>query len=224
MWNGARDDRNLEYLTERETFDRALLRDAAAAGIAIRSVKRIARTADRRGATVRYVTADGDAVEQSADFFVEARGRSAARRHGGSIEGPPTTALVRALEGEAARQPGTLVESFDDGWAWFVSGRRFRLFADLRRQRGGLPKRPQLAAEFDELAGRLDAARDILSKSRVTGPVMTRNATPYRAGTLVDDAMMRVGDAAATIDPLSGHGVFHASARRSRPVPSSTRF
>lgn len=220
VWNGASDDRNLEYVTERETFDRALLRDAAAAGIAIRSVKRIARAADRRGTIVRYVTVDGDAVEQPADFFVEARGRSAARRHGGSIEGPPTTALVRALQGDAASQPGTLVESFDDGWAWFVSdgaSAYLQIFVDSA---AGLPKRPRLTAAFDDLAGRLDAARDVLTASRLAGPVMTRNATPYRAGTLVDGAMIRVGDAAATIDPLSGHGVFHAfgSALAAGPV------
>jgi hypothetical protein len=45
---------------------------------------------------------------------------------------------------------------------------------------------------------------------QLAGPVATRAATPRLARTLLTETVIRIGDAASAVDPLSGHGVFEA--------------
>ncbi|MDJ0950594.1 MAG: FAD-dependent monooxygenase, partial [Alphaproteobacteria bacterium] len=210
IWNGARAARNREHVTARPAFDAALLRDAARDGVRAIPTRRVGILARADGAAVKFVGADGSEETITARFLVEARGRSAPSPRAGRIRGPETTALTRRIAGAPAA-PCTAVESFADGWAWFVSDGTdsfLQIFVDSTE---GLPKRGALAAHFDRLAAALPLAQEMIGAGRPAGAVTTRNATPCLAPKVITDRSIRVGDAAAAVDPLSGHGLFEAA-------------
>lgn len=208
-WNGEVAERNIEYVTARIRFDAALLRDAAANGVTCHDVRRVAIGArpdaplvsamDRHGATLRF----------APRFFVEARGRRASAPRTRLLTGPATTALV-ARVGCGLLAARTLVESFPDGWAWYAcdgTDALLQLFVDSA---SGLPKQAGLAALFDRLMRELRVVPQRGAFDRRIGPVTTRSAEARRVAQPIAGASIRVGDAAAAVDPLSGHGVFEA--------------
>ena len=73
-----------------------------------------------------------------------------------------------------------------------------------------LPKREGLDAFFRARLGEVAEAGDWLAGGQAAGAVVARHAGFALATTLVTGRLIRVGDAAAAIDPLSGHGAFEA--------------
>ena len=208
LWDGERGARNREYVTERVAFDAALQRDAAAAGVALRDVRRLKVRTREDGADLAWTAPEGREAQAEARFFIEARGRAAPGGRTRQQRGPETTALTRRIAG-AGEGACTALESFHDGWAWYVSdgGSAFlQIFLDS----DGLPKRPGLAARFDRAAAELTLIGEVLGSGRAEGAVLTRGATPAVARDLIKGAVLRVGDAALAVDPLSGHGNFEA--------------
>ena len=205
-WNGETSGRNREHVTQRAGFDAALRRDAAEAGVRCLPVRRLALDG---AAAVRIVTEQGDALRLDGRVLVEARGRAAPCPRSRQTRGPETTALVRRLDGLGG-QRFTAVEGFAEGWAWLVSGGAeayLQIFVDSA---DGLPKRRELTALFDRHAAGLGLIGELMGGARPAGPVMTRGADARLADELFGARRLRVGDAAAAVDPLSGHGVFEA--------------
>ena len=209
VWNGERSARNREHVTERTAFDAALLRDAAAAGVRVIKVRRLARGHRAGGIEARAVALEGDALLLRGRFLVEARGRSAPSARARELRGPETTALVRRIDGFGG-QRCTAVESFADGWAWFVADGESAYLQIFLDSGAGLPKRGALTALFDAQVESLDLIPELIAAGRSVGPVMTRGASARLADDLFGPASLRVGDAAAAVDPLSGHGLFEA--------------
>ncbi|MHA1537087.1 MAG: flavin-dependent monooxygenase QhpG [Alphaproteobacteria bacterium] len=209
VWNGEAAARNLEYATERNAFDAGLWRDAEANGVRCLQTTKVSLAGDSEAPLVRAVGAGGEAFENAPRFLVEARGRAAPYGRARPIVGAETTALTRRIEGHEL-EPGTMVEAFADGWAWYVcDGERafLQIFVDSA---GGLPKRAALAALFDAHAAKLVETNAAIAPGRPAGPVSTRNAAPRLAGRILAGSGIRVGDAASAPDPLSGNGVFAA--------------
>ena len=209
VWNGEGGGRNRERVTERQAFDAALLRDASAAGIETRSFGRLSLSTDEAGAEVTYDTPEGETREARARIFVEARGRGAPLPRTRQRRGPETTAVMRRIVG-GDLEPGTALESFREGWAWYVCDGAQAFLQVFFDSGGGLPKRPELLARFEEALSALPLLSGYIGGGRAEGPPMTRNATPYLAKELIGEASLRFGDAALAVDPLSGHGLFEA--------------
>jgi len=208
LWNGERGPRNVEFATERVAFDAALLRDAVANGVRCRTVRKI--VVDGSSPSVLRIETDGKHREQlHARMIVEARGRSAPLPRVHATSGPPTTALVSAVAG-GPTAAGTCVESFADGWAWYVADGDVAFLQIFVDSTGGLPKRNELRRLFDRCAEQLTLAPELMGAGRPAGAIATRNATPRLAHTLLTDTVISIGDAASGVDPLSGHGVFEA--------------
>jgi len=208
-WNGERSARNREHVTDRTVFDAALLRDAMREGVRVLPVVRLTLGRSAQGRTARLTKPDGEALVLQGRFLVEARGRSAPSARTREVRGPETTALVRRIEG-GPRQRCTAVESFSDGWAWFVSDGAAAFLQIFVDSAAGLPKRAALTAFFDAQARALDSIPDLVGSGRAVGAVMTRGASARFADELLGPQSLRVGDAAAAVDPLSGHGIFEA--------------
>lgn len=209
VWNGEAAARNLEYATERVTFDARLLGDAEANGVRCVKTSRVSLAGDAGKPLVRAVSAEGEAFELSPRFVIEARGRSAPNGRARPTVGAETTALTRRIEGHAP-EPRTMVESFTDGWAWYVCDGAQAFLQIFVDSAGGLPKRAALAALFDAHAGKLLETSAAIGRGKPGGPVTTRNAAPRMAGRILASRAIRVGDAASAPDPLSGNGVFAA--------------
>lgn len=206
-WRGETIAANREWMVERARFDQALRQDARAAGAEVQTgvIRRVDRTAAGWGVTTSLGNLRGC-------FLVEARGRRAPGRR---RYGPAAVALTQSWAGLEPR-PRSAVAPFADGWAWFATageadGTVQVVVADT-------PNRPSLA---EAMAGRLaeiPEARDWLAGARPASSVVARHAGMSRAATPIEEASIRIGDAALALDPLSGHGVFEAIASATAAV------
>jgi len=203
-WGGVERELPGEAQVERAAFDAGLAADLAASGLRVLrdEVAHFSEGADG----VRLALASGAALE--ADLAVEARGRSAPS--GGVLErGPETTCLIQRWR-TAPRAPQIAVLSLANAWLWLASDGRGGLTTQLALDASDAPARAQLGARLERTL-RADArARELLGDARPEGDAFARAATPVRGGAPVSARMLRVGDAALAVDPLSGNGVFQA--------------
>jgi flavin-dependent dehydrogenase len=208
-WNDEVAAANQEWVVARERFDAALLDDVRAAGgqVVASRIVRLGRDADG------WEIEAGGGQRWRGAFLVEARGR---RAPGPRLRGPATTALGRIVEG-VQRRAWTAVLGFPRGWAWYAStgdGRGALQFALSSAQ--PLPKRQALGAFFDHL---LNEIGPVLAAGHAAGEVSARPAEASRAVLPIEGRMIRVGDAALALDPLSGHGLFEAIASATAATP-----
>src|SRR5438067_6749770 len=202
----------------RDLLDRLLLAEAARAGVTIRrgSVRGVARDVAQGTSRVRYDTTRGEAT-LSSRWVLDCSGRTCltSRRDRGPNDTPRTLALIATWERPAwplLDASHTLVESYLDGWAWSVplSTRRRQLavMVDPPRVRARAPLTAWYHAELAKtawLCGLVGDAR------RVREP-WARDASAYIVSTVAEEGVLRVGDAASFVDPLSSYGVKKALA------------
>ncbi len=211
-WGGEVSAANREWVVARERFDAALLEDAAAGGVEVATghIARLSRSADGW----RLDTGRGERF--AGGYLVEARGRRAPGRR---RRGPATTALGRMFEG-VPTEARTAVAGFHRGWAWYASTGDGRGALQLVLSSvAPLPGRRDLAALFERLRSEVAEAQSWLGAGRGVGEISARHAESSRAAAPLEDRLIRVGDAALAIDPLSGHGVFEAIASARAAVP-----
>ena len=211
-WNGKQASANRERIVDRGRFDATLRDDVAESGGALfdGSAGRYAET--DAGWIVAVQRRDAAPLSLTADFLVEARGRQAPLRGARRVAGPASTALHRMLALPKAWQPMTAVESFADGWAWFAAeaGTRGALQIILSSETAEFPRRVELTAFYQSKLAALPELGRLLAAAKPIGPVTARTATTVLVSPIVGRQFIRVGDAAVTVDPLSGSGIFEA--------------
>jgi len=216
-WNGVTNAANREWVVARTPFDAALLEDALAAGVEI-AAERVTKLA-RSDHGWRIETGRGERF--LGRHLVEARGRRAPgrRRHG-----PATTALGRMFQG-VPTEARTAVAGFPHGWTWYAStGNGRGALQIIVSSAHPILGRRELPGFFE---GRLDEvaeARTWLGAGRAVGEISARHAETSRAAAPLEDGLIRVGDAALAMDPLSGHGVFEAISSAKAAVPVINTF
>jgi menaquinone-9 beta-reductase len=212
-WNGGTAHANLEWVVDRGLFDAALLEDARAAGVEVQGQHVRAARAGEQGSCLEL--ADGSTL--GGRFLIEARGR---RAPGERIRGPATTALSRRWRG-APGPARTAIAPFADGWAWFATtgDGSATLQIALSSAHAGLPGQKRLADFYLAILARLAEAREWLGDAEPAGTVTARHAGMSRAAAPIGPGLIRIGDAALALDPLSCHGVFEAIASANAAVP-----
>ena len=216
-------DGMLGYQVSRDAFDELLLVHAQAAGALI-----------RRDATARDVTlgeagapstvnfdADGEPRSVIARWVLDCSGRAGligARRWRREEPGSRTLALVSAWERTdgwpMSDESQTLVESYEDGWAWSVPVTRQRRYLtvmvdpSLTTVRGGEQLAPIYLAELT----RTTALRRLADGAAMIEQPWARDASAYSASQTGEPGVLLVGDAASFVDPLSSFGVKKAMA------------
>lgn len=212
-WAGARVEMNGEFVVQRQALDAALWQDALLAGVDLHTglVRRVehAGTADWR---IEWEDGQGAPRRTHAGFVVESRGRAAPKWGPDEAAGAPLVALSRAFTGAAQGRRTTFAESFEDGWSWGTLDAdgsatvQLVLHPDsLKRHGGGL--------DAIHAAGlrRLDAVAGLLGpRLQPQGSAGVRGIQAVLRGGCCQPDGLRVGDAAYTSDPLSGHGMFEA--------------
>lgn len=198
LWAGTAHEGNHELLVGRPALDRHLRACARAAGAAV-----VADTAVPVPGGARL--GSGDRID--APLVLDARGRRGIGRDR-IRRGPPTVAIGAWLEGPAGTPPQTVVTPFDAGWAWFASmgGGRAWLQVTLNAAEGAG------AAPDERIACSLEVCADGLPPGFRPGaeaPVV-RECSPVLSPVPEDLSVLPVGDTAAAMDPLSGHGMFWA--------------
>jgi flavin-dependent dehydrogenase len=219
VWWGARegdiegfagDDSARGYQVFRPDFDRLLLDLAGDAGVTICRDAAITRLQiDGAGAAVDY-SDRGVARHGRAPIAVDCSGRAGViarrgfRRHDAQFR---MQAFIGVWRRESAwglpDETHTVVETYDDGWAWSVpvadTVRHIVTMVDAATT--SLTRGPTLR---DTYLNELKKTRqlDALRAAAALDAVFACDASLYDAHTYAGKTFMLVGDAASTIDPL----------------------
>jgi len=212
------------YQVGRDVFDRTLLDQAASAGAVVRGnavVREVRR--DRSGDGPAAVTYDeGDeSHEMTAGWLLDCTGRAGLVARQGMRRAEPggrTMALAgiweRAGSWAIEDQTHTLVESYEDGWAWSVpvSLRRRFVTAMVDPSLTVVGNRQGLAATYHTELGRTTSLQRLVAGAQLIEPLFARDASSYAAVRTGERGLLLVGDAASFVDPLSSYGVKKALA------------
>lgn len=212
FWNDEERTTGEEWLAERNVFDKQLA-SAARRFANIRDARFIAATPKDGTVEATIEATNGRRSSLRADFLIDARGRGAPGG-GRRIAGPNALALCRRYKSKSKLPPSTWLETCAKGWAWLAvphNGQAY-LQISIAGERGSLPGRAALEAHFETLLHDFPGMRERLRGSEGIGAVFARPAGASVCSAPVQERMLRVGDAAMTIDSLSGHGVFEAIA------------
>ena len=199
------DPREKGFIVDRGLFDLALVNRVRAFGV---DVRQPARVIERRRANGRWrltIDVDGRAEILETDFLAEANGRGGGGSRGRRT-GSPTLALFAYWR--SGRPPATpRIEAGDEAWFWivplpngvfntlaFVDPKTFRSAGEILDER------------FLSLLARSSLVEDCRGAER-EGSVQAVDATPWLSDDLISVDAIRLGDAAAAIDPISSSGV-----------------
>lgn len=207
-WNGDSNQANTERLIDRVAFDNALMVDLAMQGIhVIQGRVESVRSADF-GHEVS-VESCGQVMLLNADFLVEARGRAAPSAKLKRMRGAETISLLQYWQG-AEQERCSAVESFENGWAWLAADEKGRRYLQLTFDVANteLPEKSELVGFCNDKLRQLSQAAPFLENAEPTGELHARTSTPILCEEAVGSNWIRVGDAAMSVDPLSGNGIF----------------
>jgi len=206
QWDGGLRDSSDEaggepgFQVDRARFDALLLEAAGAAGAnVLHGIPALTPLREAQG--VRVPLADGRVV--LARWLVQATGRRA-----GEHAGVRTAALYAYWDGHGIADPRTRVEAGDEAWYWGAplpnGSFNATVFVDAARCTGMDP------------VHREAWYRALLAQSRLLAPclqgrpreaVRVCDATPRQDPQPIDERVLKVGEAAFSIDPLSSQGV-----------------
>ena len=189
-------------LVDRGVFDQALVADAQQAGVDLLQPARVrAQHFDGNCWQLDLLTPAGS-VALEARYLVDATGRSGGRQAGMNAR---TLAVYGYWSGQGL-PPAPRIESGADEWRWSVplpdGTHNLQIFVDageLRRLKGN-----KLSQWYQR---RLEGCGWVPAGAKLLGPVRAAEATPYLDGDPVTRQMIKVGDSACAVDPLSSSGV-----------------
>lgn len=207
QWNGEGQSINQECLLDRPRFDAALRDDLRQAGIEVLEARVLKVESGDSGHRVQL---DGGEV-LSADFLVEARGRSAPLA-GGRLRGPETLSLLNQWW-DAPGRPGSAVESLPDGWAWMARLDDGRCYWQITLDAAArdLPPRDLLADYCAQRRRQSSLVGELFGDAALQAASLhARSSTAILFHEASGPNWLRVGDAAMAVDPLSGNGIFQS--------------
>ena len=183
---------NGEYVVMRDRLDAHLRQAAVRAGA--RLIEDSARPEAEAGGAV---LASGGRL--FAARVIDARGRGGVSPAG---RAPATLALSGWLKADLP--PGIRLTAFAGGWLWRVALPDGRVWVQAMLDAAGAGR------PAERLRAAVAIAEPALAEARPAGEVLAREAAPRLPEPVADLAVLRVGDAFAAMDPLSGHGQFWA--------------
>lgn len=193
------------WQVDRRRFDAMLAEAAEEAGA--RRVRAIVRGCRRSGAGWLV---DLDGRELCAAFVIDATGRSARIARALGARRTASDALIGAIAGAASDDDGgAMIEAIAEGW-WY-SARvpdgdliiAFMTDADLWAS---------LRGSWSELLARAPHTRARIASAAPTEPERVFAAASSCLAPIAGPGWIAVGDAAMTLDPLSGQGICRAIA------------
>ena len=219
LWGGNEVEVNGEYVTDRAILDSTLIDELES------------RQIDHRNWSVRHLefkeggcvlTGDDPSRTLSCDFIVDARGRTAPKRGRVLAAGPANVALAqRARIPEWKGQRKTLIEPFESGWAWSSIDRDGVINLQIFTTKSAVESltRSNLSGLYKRLCRRLPQHSRLLSGATPLTQVSVRGCQSTLRSNIIGPGYICIGDAAMTVDPLSGHGIFEALSSAFAAVP-----
>jgi flavin-dependent dehydrogenase len=199
---------------DRGRFDHLLLDAARSAGAAVLQPARAGRPRRTSSGWEIPLTDAGlpgrRACRVRARFVVDASGRASASGGRKVLTGARTLALHATWQGSLRADATSRVEAGRDGWFWgapLPDGTfRAMVFADPDLLRRHAVRRAGLERFYRELLTGSALLADV-TNARLVGPVAVCDAGSYADPAPVADDVIKLGEAAFAIDPLSSAGV-----------------
>lgn len=203
------------YQVHRSHFDRVLRDSVAATDVDVRPgrVRRVDLQASA-GARVEYVDR-GTPHVTTAQLVLDCSGRSGVigrhelrRPEPGHETIALTAAWRRNTPWDGFAPSHTLVETFDDGWAWSIpvspSTRYVTVMVDKEPTRhDSMPAETGLAGRYRAELAKTKVLARLVEHAFPCGTVSACDASLYSSRRYADSQFLLVGDAGSFIDPLS---------------------
>lgn len=207
----------------RDVFDQALLASARQAGVTVVHDVSARDVSIPSGDGTREVVYESDGGRRTvrARWILDCTGRTGivARR---GWRTPESAARTLAIVGVWTREgpwglmddTHTVVESYDDGWAWSIPVSRSIRYVTVMVDPAytSIGSGAALAATYSAALARTTAIRELVERATPTGMPWARESSPYGFSSAGENGMLLVGDAASFVDPLSSFGIKKALA------------
>ena len=214
----------LGYQVSRDEFDAVPLAEAVAAGALVTqraTVREVTEHRDTDGRTTVSYDVGATRRHVTARWILDCTGRAGIlARHGWRRPEPRLRTMAIAAvwerrDGWPLAEPShTLVESYEDGWAWSVpvSETRRHVTVMVDPALTMVAGRARLGATYRTELSRTASSHDLVEGATPIGRPFARDASSYSCAQAGADGVLLVGDAASFIDPLSSFGVKKALA------------
>jgi flavin-dependent dehydrogenase len=226
VWWAGRDERSevfgadeAGFHVDRTGLERVLVAAADAIGVHVllgMSARKAVETPD--GWTVTCEANDGGELELRAPWVLDATGRHGllARETREPDRSTTTLALVRRFRQDSPDESiahHTLIESYEDGWAWSVPlSTTDRCVTAMIDQRHADLEGSDVGAMLNAEIGKTMHMMPTLQGAEPLGEAWACPASLYASTSYGRPGMLLVGDAGSFIDPLSSFGVKKALA------------
>jgi len=185
-WNNKKTKQNFEFVVNRKEFDEALIKDAKEHKIKV--IEKAGRISN-----INNITIIVDKKEIKADFIVDARGRFCPRKT--SNKSKSTIAHIVKSNYLKNHKTQTTLYTQKKAWIWE---------AKIENELNYL----QVVTDENEKEY-LKKILEINGFNQDT-KVYKRDASSYLSKDFISSNYLKIGDAACSVDPLSGNGVFQA--------------
>ncbi len=218
-WNGEARSANVERLVQRQQLDQAINADLLVQGL--QTLQGKARQLQWNGQRwrVQYQSSEDQSSEDqssddqartlSADYLVDARGRSAPLGSGQRIRGPESVTIYQNWRTPRC-QPFVAVMTVANGWLWAATTGEGQLYSQYSMgiDSAGLTDKAAIPSLLRQQLALLPHCQPLLGKLQPLGPPGARSSTAIMPGEVISPHSIRIGDAAMAGDPLSGNGMF----------------
>ncbi len=211
QWNGNTSSANTERLIQRPQFDHALLQDLTEAKVSLLQGQLTQVSQDTHQLVLSIEDSDGNLRQLKADYFIDARGRSAPSKGQERLRGPETLSLLQRWSGGPPIQQ-SMALSLEQGWAWMARTQNGEVYTQLTLSAGEtqLPPKDQLSDFVHQQLLNCEAYLEFVGAAKPQGAIVARSSTSILNCDPISERSMRIGDAAMAVDPLSGNGIFQS--------------
>jgi flavin-dependent dehydrogenase len=198
------------FQIERDRFDRILRRAAMRSGAIVLCPARVLGAERTPGPTTAWIVRlvmDGKPVEIRTKILVDAAGKKSTIPAARARTSPPLISALGRWRASRNVASGSMVEAGTDCWYWAGRQRDGTLtaavFFDPRSRL--LAGRVSLATAYCALIGNSRLLRDV--GGELLAPVIACDATSRHVHDPLEEDLVRVGEAAVSLDPLSSQGI-----------------
>lgn len=237
-WNGTHSAANTERLITRIPFDKALLKDLVDAGIdfhqeSITDIVDLVNENNDSEANVqsnitnkaKYAIVCKSGKRFISNFIVEARGRKAHVPKSSHIKGAESLSICQnwtisnnsvsdksTFNNTPLMSPEAIAISIENGWLWLANNGRGNIFTQISVSASSKTgnSKESLSSYIHKLVLAQPELAHITPYIKPNGKVLARSSTPILNNTPINQHKIFVGDAAMSVDPLSGNGIFQS--------------
>jgi 2-polyprenyl-6-methoxyphenol hydroxylase-like FAD-dependent oxidoreductase len=208
-WNDESRSANVERLVQRQQLDQAINADLLAQGIEPLNGQVTKLEWRHQQWQAHCQLSNGQQQLITADYLVDARGRSAPLGHGQRVRGPESVTIYQNWQIPRC-QPFVSVMTVANGWLWAANTGQGQLYSQqsMGINDKALNNKADIPQLLKQQLAKIPHCQTLTDDMQAIGKAGARSSTAIMPGEVITPNSIRVGDAAMAGDPLSGNGMF----------------